>query len=623
MTAVLRHRGPDGVGQFFDPKTGIGFGHRRLSIVDLSDAGRQPMWSKSGRFCITYNGEVYNAPEIREELEQQGARLAWTGHSDTEVALEAIEALGLENALKRFRGMFAFVLWDSQTKNLFLVRDRLGIKPLLYTQGPFGIAFTSELQALYRLPPFQGRLDRSALASFLQYGVVPGNQCILEGVRKVGPGTIVQFSSSLSEGAVSEFWSASEVAAKGIEQPFPGTVQEAIDELERRLQHAVTLRMRADVPFGAFLSGGIDSSTVVALMQRSAAAPVNTFCIGNANAAYDEARDAEAVARHLRTEHHTLMANPSDMLAIVPEIVQHWDEPFADSSQIPTYLVSRLTRRHVTVALSGDGGDELFAGYNRHAWAPRLWGVAGRLPRRLRQALGALKLVSVEDWDRAFRAVGLGHALRLPGDKLHKVANLAEVDTPDALYARLRSHWINPQEVMAGYATPRTADRAGGLDGRFASRMMLQDMLEYLPDDILTKLDRASMAVSLEARVPLLDHHVVELAWQLPLDWKIRGRTQKWILRQVLARHVPPEFFERPKMGFGVPVGQWLRGPLKHWASDLLDPRTLAADGIFDSAVVQRTWDAHQAGRGNHEHQLWAILMFQSWWRANAKHIEA
>jgi len=623
MTAALRHRGPDGVGQFFDPKNGIGFGHRRLSIVDLSDAGRQPMWSKSGRFCIAYNGEVYNAPEIREELEQQGVRLAWSGHSDTEVALEAIEALGLENALQRFRGMFAFALWDSQTKNLFLVRDRLGIKPLLYAQGPFGIAFTSELQALYQLPPFRGRLDRSTVASFLQYGVVPGDQCILEGVRKVAPGTIVRFSSPRSGGAVSTFWSAQAVAAKGIEQPFGGTAQEAIDELERRLQHSVMLRMRSDVPFGAFLSGGIDSSTVVALMQRSAATPVKTFCIGNTTAGYDEARDAEAVARHLRTEHHTLIADPSDMLAIVPEVAQHWDEPFADSSQIPTYLVSKLTRQHVTVALSGDGGDELFAGYNRHAWAPRLWSVAGRLPRGLRRALGALKLVSVEDWDRAFRALGLGKALRLPGDKLHKIANLAEVDTPEELYSRLRSHWISPQEVMAGHVAPNTAGRAVGLDGPFAARMMLQDMIEYLPDDILTKVDRASMAVSLEARVPLLDHHVVELAWQLPLDWKIRGRTQKWVLRQVLARHLPEILFERPKMGFGVPIGQWLRGPLKDWAAELLAPHTIASDGIFDPTVVQGTWDAHQMGRGNHEHQLWAVLMFQSWWQINREHIEA
>ena len=623
MTTVLRHRGPDGVGQCFDPETGIGFGHRRLSIVDLSDAGRQPMWSKSGRFCITYNGEVYNAPEIREELEQQGVRIAWTGHSDTEVALEAIEALGLENALQRFRGMFAFALWDSQTKNLFLVRDRLGIKPLLYTRGPFGIAFASELQALYQLPPFRARLDRSTVASFLRYGVVPGDQCILEGVHKVAPGTIVRFSSPRSGGAVSAFWSADEVAAKGIEQPFAGTVQEAIDELERRLQHSVMLRMRSDVPFGAFLSGGIDSSTVVALMQRSATVPIRTFCIGNATAGYDEARDAEAVARHLGTEHHTLIADPADMLAIVPEVAQHWDEPFADSSQIPTYLVSKLTRQHVTVALSGDGGDELFAGYNRHAWAPRLWAIASRFPRRLRRALRALELVSVEDWDRAFSAVGLGHLLRLPGDKLHKVASLAEVNTPDELYARLRSHWVRPQEVMADHVAPSTAGRAVVLDGPFAARMMLQDMIEYLPDDILTKVDRASMAVSLEARVPLLDHHVVELAWQLPLDWKIRRRTQKWILRQVLARHVPPSLFERPKMGFGVPVGQWLRGPLKDWASELLDENSLRADGILKPDVVTRTWDAHQAGRGNHEHQLWAVLMFQSWWTLNRRNIEA
>jgi asparagine synthase (glutamine-hydrolysing) len=381
--------------------------------------------------------------------------------------------------------------------------------------------------------------------------------------------------------------------------------------------------MRSDVPFGAFLSGGIDSTTVAAIMQQSASTPVKTFCIGNALSGYDESSDAEAVARHLGCEHHTLIADPSEMLAIVPEVAHHWDEPFADSSQIPTFMVSRLTREHVTVALSGDGGDELFAGYNRHAWAPRLWEVADSLPKSARKALGALKLIRVDDWDRAFRAVGLGNAVRLPGDKLYKVAALAEVESPSEFYGRLRSHWVDPEEVMGGGFAPRTPPGADRFDGSFAAQMMFHDLVEYLPDDILTKVDRASMAVSLEARVPLLDHDVVEFAWRIPLSWKIHGRTQKWILRQVLARHVPTALSERPKMGFGVPVGQWLRGPLKDWAADLLDPSALTAEGILDPNVVTSTWKAHQAGRGNHEHRLWAILMFQEWWKANCKHIEA
>lgn len=623
MAETLAHRGPDASGIFFDSDMGIGFGHRRLSILDLSERGQQPMWSHSGRYCITFNGEIYNAPEIRADLERQGFRIEWRGHSDTEVLLEAVEAFGMRMALERFRGMFAFALWDSETRRLSLVRDRLGIKPLLYVKGSFGIAFASELQALYELPSFEPRLNRSALASFLRFGVVPDNECIVEQVQKVKPGTIVQFDGPQSMGTADRFWDAREVASAGLAEPFEGSREEAIDELERRIQQSVSLRMRSDVPFGAFLSGGIDSSTIVAIMQHGASKPVKTFCIGNTVSGYDESSHAEAVAAHLRCEHHTLIADPSDMLAVVPEVAHHWDEPFADSSQIPTFLVSRLTRSHVKVSLSGDGGDELFAGYNRHAWAPRLWELANRLPRGARNALGALQLLRVDDWDRAFRALGLGDALRLPGDKLHKVATLADVKTPNEFYERLRSHWADPARVMAGAEEIDTPIANDSFDASFAEQMMFYDLTRYLPDDILTKVDRASMAVSLETRVPLLDHEIVEFAWRLPLKWKIRGRTQKWILRQVLARHVPPSLFDRPKTGFGVPVGQWLRGPLEDWAADLLDENELEGGGIFEPEVVTDTWKAHQAGRGNHEHRLWAILMFQSWWQANRRHIEA
>ena len=623
MTATLVHRGPDGKGAFFNCQAGVGFGHSRLSIIDLSDAGRQPMWSGSGRHCITYNGEVYNAREIRADLERQGFRIAWRGSSDTEVVLEAIEALGLERALATFRGMFAFALWDDETSSLFLVRDRLGIKPLLYAQGEFGVAFASELRALYEFPLFRARLDHSALAAFLRYGVVPGDECIIDQVRKVRPGTIIRFNDPRDEGTSERYWSAEEVASAGLRGGFGGSEQDAIEELERLIGESVALRMRSDVPFGAFLSGGIDSSTVVAMMQHGASTPIKTFCIGNTIPGYDESNHAEAVARHLGCEHRTLIANPADMLAIVPNIACLWDEPFADSSQLPTYLVSKLTREHVTVSLSGDGGDELFAGYNRHAWAPRLWEVAHRLPKSARKVLGALRLIRVDDWDRVFRSVGLGDAVRLPGDKIYKVAALSEVDTAQEFYGRLRSHWASPKQVMAETLGREAISRRDDFDAPFGEHMMLYDLIQYLPDDILTKVDRASMAVSLEARVPLLDHTIVEFAWRIPLSWKIQGRTQKWILRQVLDRHVPARLFERPKTGFGVPVGQWLRGPLREWATDLLDASALQKDGILRTSAVTDAWSAHQSGRGNHEHRLWAILMFQSWWAANRRHIEA
>ena len=623
MTNTLTHRGPDGSDIFFDGKSGIGFGHRRLSIVDLSAAGKQPMWSHSGRYCITYNGEIYNAPELRTELESRGIEGAWRGHSDTEVLLEAIEAFGLRDALSKCHGMFALGLWDAQTQQLFLVRDRLGIKPLLYTEGSFGISFASELRALFEIPSFRPRLSLSTLSSFLRFGVVPGLECIVEGVRKVPPGAIVRFDGVGAPAEVERFWRAEDVAVAGMRQPFEGDERDAIDELERRIRRSVELRMRSDVPFGAFLSGGIDSSSVVAMMQAVSSEPVRTFCIGNTASSYDESAHAESVARHLGCAHQTLMADPDDMLALVPEISRYWDEPFADSSQIPTYLVSRLTREHVTVALSGDGGDELFAGYNRHAWAPRLWALVSRLPKTARTALRGLRLMPVDDWDRLFRSLGLGDAVRLPGDKIYKISMLAEVDTAHQLYDRLRSHWADPSRVMSAVGSAGVSRDEVFAEAPFAEQMMLYDLLEYLPDDILTKVDRASMAVSLEARVPLLDHDVVELAWQFPLSLKIKGRAQKWVLRQMLGRHLPEELFDRPKTGFGVPVGQWLRGPLRGWASELLSESELGAHSIFDVQVVQDAWNTHQLGRGNHEHRLWALLMFQSWWKENQRHIEA
>jgi len=621
MTESLRHRGPDASGDFFDDVNGLGLGHRRLSILDLSEQGSQPMESHSGRYVITYNGEVYNAPELRAELDQVASR-SWRGHSDTEVLLEAVETWGIEEALRRSNGMFAFGLWDRRERALVLARDRIGIKPLFLARGPFGLAFASELRALLELEPFRPALDRESLAAFLRDGVVPDDRCIVRGAEKVAPGTYLRCDSPSAPAVSVRYWSAEQVATAGLCRPFEGSDTEMVDELHRLLVQSVSLRMRADVPFGAFLSGGIDSSTVVSLMQSVATTPVKTFCIGNPTREYDESRSAERVAAHLRTEHHTLVAEPNAMVSLVPTIAGYWDEPFADSSQVATFLVSRLTREHVTVALSGDGGDELFAGYNRHAWAPRIWGAAARTPRILRSSLRALRWLRVEDWDRAFSALGLSGRIRLPGDKLYKIASLAEVDGPLEFYDRLRSVWPDPSEALVSRVSPHVrSDQA--IDAPFTEQMMLADLTGYLPSDILTKVDRASMAVSLEARVPLLDHRVVELAWSLPRNAKIRDGTQKWILRQVLRREVPPKLFERPKTGFGVPVDQWIVGPLRDWAEALLRGDRLEASGIFEPTVVTRAWDEHLRGRGNRGSQLWAVLMFQSWWAEQGRRIDS
>lgn len=620
MTETLRHRGPDASGELFDDANALALGHCRLSILDVSPRGAQPMESHSGRYTITYNGEVYNAPELRRELDAMRPR-SWRGHSDTEVVLEALESWGIDAALHRFNGMFAFGLWDRRERTLVLARDRIGIKPLFVARGAFGLAFASELRGLLCLEPFRPILDRETLAAFLRDGVVPDDRCIVRGVRKVAPGTYLRFESAAGEGASVRYWSADEVVAEGLANPFEGSATEMADELERLLVDSVSLRMRSDVPFGAFLSGGIDSSTVVALMQSVTSEPVKTFCIGNPKRSYDESRYAERVAAHLGTRHHTLVAQPRAMVSVVPEIASSWDEPFADSSQVAAFLVSRLTREHVTVALSGDGGDELFAGYNRHAWAPRLWSVAKHMPRMLRSSFRAVRWLRIEDWDRAFAALGFGDRIRLPGDKLYKAAALAEVDTPQAFYDRLRSIWPSPAAALAPPSVAPTRSPSS-MNLPFTEQMMLADLTGYLPSDILTKVDRASMAVSLEARVPLLDHRAVELAWRLPRSAKIHGRIQKWILREILRRRVPLELFDRPKTGFGVPVDQWIVGPLRPWAESLLRSDRLEAEGIFDSAVITRAWQEHLRGRGNRGAQLWTVLMFQSWWAEHGSRIE-
>lgn len=621
MNDALAHRGPDGSG-FWTNDHGVALAHRRLAIIDLSPSGHQPMRSSSGRFVITFNGEMYSFNALRKELEAADAAPAWRGTSDTEVMLAAIEAWGLDAAVRRFVGMFAFALWDEQERRLHLVRDRLGVKPLYWTRTASGLAFASELKALRHFPGFSTRLDHESISGFLRANCVPDERSIFVGTHKLMPGTIASFDGPDATPRVTRYWDAREIARQGLAKPFEGSDDQAIDAVEALLRDAVGLRMVSDVPLGAFLSGGVDSSTVVALMQAQSARPVHTFSIENETAAFDEGPAARAVARHLNTHHTAFTVTARDALDVVPLLPTMFDEPFADSSQIPTFLVSRLARRDVTVALSGDGGDELFGGYTRHVWAPRLWAMERRLPRAVRHRLASyITSKSAPEWDRVFaRARPLLPAFRLAGIRMHKAASVLSVDSPESMYALLSSHWVAEDQVLT--APPHPADGEAPLlrgthGAGAAEEMMLRDLLTYLPDDILTKVDRASMAVSLEAREPLLDHRLVELAWRLPLRLKVRGSSGKWVLRRVLERYVPLSAISGPKMGFGVPLGDWLRGPLRDWAESLLDEARLRRQGLFNASVVRARWGEHVNGKRPWEYHLWDVLMFQAWAEAN------
>lgn len=619
MSDTLILRGPDDDGIWVDADVGIALGHRRLAILDLSREGRQPMQSHCGRYVIVYNGEVYNFRDLRKELESAGHR--FLGTSDTEVMVTGISQWGLEAAIQRFIGMFAFALWDRQARTLSLVRDRLGIKPLYYGfQGP-SFLFGSELKALRIHPAFKNEIARDAVSLYLRHNCIPGPYTIYEGIHKLPPGTILRLSDGMDTPAITGYWSARESVERGIADPWTGSEQDAIAHLEDLMRDAVGLRMISDVPLGAFLSGGIDSSTVVALMQAQSARRVKTFTIGFQEDEYSEAEDARAVAQHLGTDHTELYLKVEDAIQLIPHLASLYDEPFSDSSQIPTFFVSQLARRHVTVSLSGDGGDELFAGYNRYFWGRTIWDKLRRLSRPLRSSLvRGIKALSPETWDCLFSGMQAVLPARLrqrvPGDKMHKLAEVINVDSPDDMYWHLISHWREPWFLVPGATEPPTAvsDRTQWADLKdFTERMMFLDLVTYLPDDILTKIDRASMGVSLEARVPLLDHRIVEFAWQLPLSMKIRGGEGKWILRQLLYKYVPEALVQRPKAGFGIPIDSWLRGPLRPWAESLLDEKRLRDDGIFRPQPIRQKWAEHLSGNHNWQYLLWDILMFQAW----------
>jgi len=625
MAQSLAYRGPDDSGVWVQEPAGVALGHRRLSIVDLSAEGHQPMVSADSRYVISYNGEVYNSAELRRELEPAGFR--FRGHSDTEVMLAAFEAWGIKEALRRFIGMFAFALWDQQRRELHLVRDRLGIKPLYYGWANGRLLFGSELKALRVCPGFDKSIHRGALALYLRHGYIPAPYSIYRDVHKLSPGRLLtiteeQVAQKLPTEELTRraqaYWSARQVAAEGSNNRFAGPDSEAIERLEDLLRDAVRLRMVADVPLGAFLSGGVDSSTVVALMQSQSPHPIKTFSIGFNEDQYNEAGHAARVARHLGTDHTELYVTPQEAQAVIPLLPQMFDEPFADSSQIPTYLVSRLARTAVTVSVSGDGGDELFAGYDRYFRTLAVWGKISRLPPAGRRALAAALERSP---DSLLRFLSLLASTATPAsmspDRMRKLGAMIASPTAGALYREFLSHWREPSSVVIGgeepdYLLARSDDWM--VSEELVENMCLADLSSYLPDDILTKVDRTSMAVSLEARVPILDHRVVEFASQIPSRMKIRNGQSKWLLRQVLYRHVPPELIDRPKMGFGVPIDEWLRGPLRDWAEALLSEETLRQQGFLKPEPVLTKWREHLSGQRRWHYYLWDVLMFQAWW---------
>jgi asparagine synthase (glutamine-hydrolysing) len=623
MTASLYHRGPDGDGFWIDQEAGLALGHRRLAIVDLSDAGRQPMLSHDESLIISYNGEIYNFVELRRELAALGHR--FRGHSDTEIMLTAFEAFGIEAALAKFAGMFAVGLWDRRQRTLHLIRDRLGKKPLYVTLVDGALLFASELKAFRAIPGFCPTLNRTALALLLRQGWIPEQHCIWDGVFKLPPGGMLSVSPDDLAGAdaatlrrmVRTWWSLANVVEQAQRQPIETDEAELAEELDRLLRVAVGQRMVADVPLGALLSGGIDSSLVVALMQAQSSQPAKTFTIGFSEAGYDEAGHAAAIARYLGTDHTELRLTATEARATIPELPRIWDEPFADESQIPTLLVSRLARRHVTVALSGDGGDEGFGGYARHFLPSRLGPVLA-LPLGLRRAgASALTALDADTWEAIARRLPLPSAVSraLRGGRVDKLARLLDASDEAELYERFVAISRNPAVLDAAGvsgAGAGTVPLPAGLDA--SARAMYRDTVGYLPGDILVKVDRASMAVGLEARAPLLDHRVIEFAWRLPMRAKVRDGAGKWLLRQVLRRYVPEAMFDRPKQGFNVPIAAWLRGPLREWAGDLLASSRLREEGLLDVAMVASSWADHLSGRRDRSTELWAILMFQAWY---------
>jgi asparagine synthase (glutamine-hydrolysing) len=626
MTAQLNHRGPDDGGEWIDGETGIALGHRRLSIIDLSPEGHQPMISADGRYVITYNGEIYNYKEIRADLEKNNGPLPWRGHSDTEILLAAFSHWGLEETLRRCNGMFAFALWDRKERSLCLARDRMGEKPLYYGWCNGIFLFGSELKPFRLHPAWQGGINRDALTLLLRYNCIPAPHSIYQGIFKLPPATWMRVFWA-NEGRYiteepKEYWSVREAWEQGASNPFLGTEQEAEEAIKGLLYDSIGLRMVSDVPLGVFLSGGVDSSLVTALMQAQSSDPVRTFSIGFQEGEYNEAVQARSVAAHLGTNHIELYLSPEKTREVIPLLPRLYDEPFADSSQIPTFLVSQLARKYVTVALSGDGGDELFGGYNRHFWGPLLWKKINKLPFAFRETLARVFLSrSPSSWDSLLSLLNPvlpgWFRQRSPGYKLQKLSEILTCQNSQEVYINFASHWKDPERIIIGGkelpSIPLLPENWIFSESHFSENMMFLDMVTYLPDDILVKLDRASMGVGLEARVPYLDHRLAEFCCRLPLALKVRDKTGKYLLRKVLYRYVPAALVDRPKTGFSIPLDSWLRGPMRDWAESLLDAGRLRNEGFFNPEQIRIKWQEHLSGRFNWQYHLWDVLMFQAW----------
>lgn len=623
MGKVISHRGPDDEGIFYDANVGLGFVHRRLSITDLSAAGHQPMTSYDDRYVIVFNGEIYNHDHLRNELNGCIDSIGWRGHSDTETLLACFVSWGIEETVKKCIGMFAFAVWDKHFHELTLVRDRAGEKPLYYGwqgQGDSAVfLFGSELKALRVHPRFDGTVDRGALTLYLRHNYIPAPYSIYKNIKKLTPGCSIKISLDKPVPKETSYWSMADSVLNGLKNPYTGTAKEAIDDLEHNLTSAISMQMIADVPLGAFLSGGVDSSLIVALMQNQSSRPVKTFTIGFEEESHNEATYAKAVAQHIGTDHTELYINPQDAMDVVPLLPTLYDEPFSDPSQIPTYLLSKLTRQQVTVSLSGDAGDELFGGYSRYAFTNNMYKKIALAPLPLRRILSKLIYqIPPSQWnDFCSRLPGFSATKSNNiGVKLYKGAQVLQFQRLEQLYLYFMSHWHNPDDVVINGIIPENnfLTLPGDLESLGSiERMMYYDTVSYLPDDILVKVDRAAMGASLETRVPLLDHRIIEFAWQLPLSFKVNNGVNKWILRQVLNRHVPAELIDRPKKGFGVPIDQWLRGGMRDWAEYLLNEKTMSEQGYFNPKFIREKWDSHLAGDRDWQNPLWDVLMFQAW----------